>query len=353
MQNFRTVYLVALILLVGMVFSGSVLGSRDVEGSEDHPLITRYDDSYIIGYEVQTFGEYFLALSNVLSEPMAEDEVLEETAVAWGSSKRYPEEFKRLEGKVTKITYLAPAERTSLEIYRNYEHALQRAGFEFLFESSGDPIRYYGFWHGRMYPYRMDFDRGYARETYLSSPQNPYYLVSRLSRAEGDIYIALYIHTANRFAMAPGTGALGKIQLDVIELTPMEIGLVSVDTMFESLRRTGQIAIHDIHFAFDSAELLEESMPMMEEIARLLQEYPDLKLYVVGHTDSRGALEYNISLSERRARSVTTTLVNDYGIASGRLVSAGIGPLAPVASNETEEGRALNRRVVLVLMPDS
>jgi OOP family OmpA-OmpF porin len=69
---------------------------------------------------------------------------------------------------------------------------------------------------------------------------------------------------------------------------------------------------------------------------------------VVGHTDSVGKIDYNMQLSNARAEAVVKTLITKYGVSQNRLDSYGVGPLAPVASNETEEGRALNRRVELV-----
>lgn len=73
-----------------------------------------------------------------------------------------------------------------------------------------------------------------------------------------------------------------------------------------------------------------------------------MNLYVVGHTDSVGEISYNMKLSQTRAEAVVKALVTKYRVTQNRLKSYGVGPLAPVASNETEEGRALNRRVELV-----
>ena len=73
-----------------------------------------------------------------------------------------------------------------------------------------------------------------------------------------------------------------------------------------------------------------------------------MKLWVVGHTDSTGEYEMNMDLSRRRAAAVIAALTGGHGIAADRLQPAGVGPLAPVASNDTEEGRAKNRRVELV-----
>ncbi len=98
-----------------------------------------------------------------------------------------------------------------------------------------------------------------------------------------------------------------------------------------------------------SATLKSESGETLTEIARLLKDDGALKLYVVGHTDGRGAYDHNMSLSARRAESVVAAL-RPANTASrpARLKAAGVGLLSPVASNESEEGRALNRRVELV-----
>ena len=73
-----------------------------------------------------------------------------------------------------------------------------------------------------------------------------------------------------------------------------------------------------------------------------------MRLFIVGHTDNVGLLEFNLSLSQRRADAVVNILLSEYGVDNKRLHSAGIGPLSPVASNKTEAGRAKNRRVELV-----
>jgi outer membrane protein OmpA-like peptidoglycan-associated protein len=73
-----------------------------------------------------------------------------------------------------------------------------------------------------------------------------------------------------------------------------------------------------------------------------------LNLYVIGHTDMTGDLKHNLELSENRAKAVVDALVKDYGIAAKRLTGKGVGPLCPVTTNKTKEGKQLNRRVELV-----
>ena len=80
----------------------------------------------------------------------------------------------------------------------------------------------------------------------------------------------------------------------------------------------------------------------------MLSDNPSLNLFVVGHTDNVGDFKYNMKLSEERANAVVKVLISKYGVDKKRLTPAGVGPLAPVTSNDTEEGRAENRRVELI-----
>jgi len=94
--------------------------------------------------------------------------------------------------------------------------------------------------------------------------------------------------------------------------------------------------------------LKPESLPTLEQIAKLLGGQPQLNVFIVGHTDNQGNFDYNLDLSRRRAEAIAAELVKSYRIAQPRLRTAGVGFLAPVGSNATEAGRALNRRVELV-----
>ena len=110
------------------------------------------------------------------------------------------------------------------------------------------------------------------------------------------------------------------------------------------------VILQQVHFANDRDVILEESYPLLQEVARVLSQNPWLrKLRVEGHTDSKGNATHNRSLSERRARNVRAFLVGQ-GIAPGRLVSTGYGPDRPVAPNVSPEGRARNRRVEFVIL---
>ncbi|WP_419207921.1 OmpA family protein [Photobacterium leiognathi] len=98
-------------------------------------------------------------------------------------------------------------------------------------------------------------------------------------------------------------------------------------------------------FAFDSDKLTAEDEARLEPIAQRLVNFPNAELVVIGHTDSRGSEAYNQKLSEERAKTVALYLMKHFNIDASRVKGEGRGELDPVASNDTAEGRAQNRRV--------
>lgn len=137
--------------------------------------------------------------------------------------------------------------------------------------------------------------------------------------------------------------------LRTVEKTTMAQEVVAdAESLAQDINSTGHAAVYGIYFDFDKAEVKPESDPALKEIANLLKNHFELKLFVVGHTDSVGDFEYNIKLSQARADAVVKTLREKHGVSQGRLKPHGIGPLSPVASNDNEEGRGLNRRVEIV-----
>ncbi len=105
-----------------------------------------------------------------------------------------------------------------------------------------------------------------------------------------------------------------------------------------------------VNFDFDEAEIRAEDMPEIAELAEFLNEYDGTMLHLEGHTDNVGTQLYNLDLSQRRADAVRNALIEDYGIAAGRVTAQGYGEQLPVADNDTEAGREANRRVVAVVM---
>ncbi|MEM3112724.1 MAG: OmpA family protein [Candidatus Anstonellales archaeon] len=131
------------------------------------------------------------------------------------------------------------------------------------------------------------------------------------------------------------------------ELMVQEV-VADAKSLMSDIQAKGSASVYGIYFDFDKADIKPESEPAIKEIAKLLQENKGLKLYVVGHTDNVGSLDYNMKLSKARADAVVKELTTKYKISPDRLKAFGVGSLAPVASNDTEEGKAKNRRVELV-----
>jgi outer membrane protein OmpA-like peptidoglycan-associated protein len=119
-------------------------------------------------------------------------------------------------------------------------------------------------------------------------------------------------------------------------------------TLSSELTASGHTIVPGIYFDTGKADVKPESDASLKEVAKVLQQNPALKLYVVGHTDNVGTLTSNVSLSNQRAASVLKVLTTQYNVAASRLQAYGDGPYAPVASNDSDDGRARNRRVELV-----
>jgi outer membrane protein OmpA-like peptidoglycan-associated protein len=138
--------------------------------------------------------------------------------------------------------------------------------------------------------------------------------------------------------------------IHILEAAAMETGLVVADAaaLANGLARDGRIRVDGIFFDTGRATLKAESAPALEQVAKLLREQAQLQLYVVGHTDSQGQFQQNMSLSRARAEAVMQALVRDYGISASRLEAHGVGPLVPASTNRQEGGRSQNRRVEIV-----
>lgn len=301
--------------------------AADVAGSADHPVITRYPASEITWQDVQEFQEYKIAVGPVTGYKQVDD---------WVS----------VSGKITRINYGLDGARTYFEVFSNYRSALEKGGFEILTEGNapdrkgnavgGRPFLDVHYGANAIPPGKSDILNGSATSGGAA------YLAARLSRPQGDVYVVL---TAAQFRQ-------DRIEtlVDIIEAKPMEDDLVFVDAeaMSKDIQNFGKVVLYGIHFEHDSAVIMLKSLPVVAEIATLLQNRPDLKVYVVGHTDGTGSLDYNVKLSKDRAASVVRALVDKHGVASERLDAQGVGPLVPVAANGEDAGKAKNRRVELV-----
>jgi len=101
-------------------------------------------------------------------------------------------------------------------------------------------------------------------------------------------------------------------------------------------------------FGYDRADLGTAAQGNLDKLVNVLNKYPDTDIQIIGHTDSKGSDEYNQGLSERRANAVVNYL-RTHNIASSRLSAKGMGEADPIAANDTDENRAVNRRVEFVI----
>jgi len=122
-----------------------------------------------------------------------------------------------------------------------------------------------------------------------------------------------------------------------------------------AIRRNGdQIVLvmpSDVTFAVDTSEVQPQFLTVLDDVARTLNAYPQTTIDVVGHADSSGPDDYNQTLSERRASSVASYLINSGRVLGDRVFVAGMGERQPIADNATAEGRSQNRRVEIILRP--
>jgi len=168
-------------------------------------------------------------------------------------------------------------------------------------------------------------------------------VLAKLARPQGDLHVmVMAADLTDKHRPA--------VYVMLIESKPMDTGMVTIDAnaLDQNLISTGKAVIYGITFDFDKADIKPESKPQLDQIARLMSDHADLKLAITGHTDNQGAADYNQKLSQRRAEAIVTALVGSYAVTSSRLSAQGMGAASPVASNDTDEGRAKNRRVELI-----
>jgi len=138
-------------------------------------------------------------------------------------------------------------------------------------------------------------------------------------------------------------------RLTIVEREIMEQEITAnADAMNNDINSSGHVSVYGIFFDSGKSEIKPESDSALVQISMLLKNNSSLKLYVVGHTDNVGTIDSNLKLSKERADAVVNSLTAKYGILADRLKAYGVASLTPVASNDTEEGKAKNRRVELV-----
>lgn len=306
-------FLIVCFFVFSLIFPAATAFAADLPGSADYPEIGRFAGSEITFYKVENYGETAFATGPVRSPSDAD------------------KTSQKVEGKITRIVYAVPKGVAALEVFRNFEARSGEAGYETIFSGGPGEIRSYDF----RYNHPVEILEK------ISVSDEIHYLFAKKSTSGAEIYLSVLV--------SPHSGGKGqRVRLIAAETKAMEMQMTDAAKMQRSIGETGKVALYGIYFDTDQAAIKPESKPTLAEIAKLLAAQSALKLIVVGHTDNAGSFAHNIDLSKRRAKAVADALVADYGIAAARLQSDGVGYLAPAATNDTEEGRMLNRRVELV-----
>jgi OOP family OmpA-OmpF porin len=314
--------------LAGSAYAADPFHS-DQPGGADHPLLSRYQGSMLYRY-----GE----------EPVGAGQV-----VIAGKGKPA---LQAQEGRISSRLYWGPAGRSPVEVFRNYQQALKDAGFEFLYACETVKCE-----ADKVQPLIQNLPRtaqwvkkdSLTESTFNSGSQpNFHYLSARKAGPGGVTYVTLALAGG---ALGPPVAGRVRQFVQVIAPVQVDMGKVTVDAnaIQGGLKRDGKIALYDVTFDTNKATLNPQSDAQLGQMAQALKAAPDLKVFIVGHTDNQGELQRNITLSQQRAEAVVAALGSRFGIAPARMLGRGVANLAPVASNDSEQGRARNRRVELVV----
>lgn len=294
------------LLAAAMMVAAVPAGAVEID---DHPLISRYPGSEPTRREGSEFETYPLIVG-VKPDSLEFDSI-------------------ELEGTFTRINYENPADRSALEILTNYEQAIAGAGGEILYkcvEAECGPSFAGSRW-GRF-------------NGSIHLPGVGGYVAGKVATEQGPVYIAIGV-------------AERRHQIALLEAGEMETGLVEVDpdALGDELDRLGRVAIPGVFFDVGKATLTDESDVALQAMATILDARPQIRVWVVGHTDWTGDFGLNRRLSDERAKAVVAALTGRFGVDAARLQGHGVGPLAPTASNAGDPGRQANRRVELVIAP--
>ncbi|MBV1910699.1 MAG: OmpA family protein [Kangiellaceae bacterium] len=306
----KAIYSIATLGLISLSLSMPSAPTNAVEVETDHVLVKPYDGSTLRRKNVQEFDRYsaFLGMDETLENPLS----------------------LPLEGKVSKLYYSHPKERSIFEIFENYKQALSNAGAKVLYQC--DQRKY-------------ECAKNYAGPTLqkvsgINSITNLVgsYLLAKLEKSDQVAYVAIAV--GQQFT-----------DIHVIEITQMDKGMASLDAsaLATGLDANGYVIVNGIFFDSNKASIKDTSNKAIEQVAMLLKSRPEMNIYIVGHTDMQGAFDFNMTLSKDRANTVLEVLASNFLIERTRMGAQGLGPLSPQASNKNKDGRSKNRRVVIVM----
>ncbi len=342
----RLICLLFSVLFTTTAFSNpadyTALMKSDAKGAADSAFTGRYEGSTIVG---QTFSKF-----DELSLPSGPADVKAKAFTKTVAQK----------GTVQRTLYAATEERSSLDVFSNYIDAIKAKGFTVVFECEGKgcganfkDLKYK--WNDTgsvVISEGADVRRVAVSRGMFSKIIDPRYALLKQGDAGQETYIAVFAGQN----MGGSSGDISKalrgrvgVLIEIVEPGAREDKIITLtaDQLGTGIGADGRVVIYGLYFDFDQATIKAESAPQLAEMVTYLKTDPEARVYVVGHTDNKGALDYNTKLSTARAEAVTAALVKA-GIKSDRLSAKGLGPLAPLATNQTEEGKTKNRRVELV-----
>ncbi|MEW6122314.1 MAG: OmpA family protein [Pseudomonadota bacterium] len=352
MAPFRSLLLLLALALPACLAAGGAaaqydpLLQKDVPGGADNPLTGRYKESVLLAQTVKAFDELTLPSGPAEGSTYSDGKKFTATVTA--------------QGKVTRSLYAAPAGRSSLEVSTNFVDALAAKGFEVAYRCSGEAcgesfavLKYK--WDKpatKVLGPNYEQARRALVDAVFDQVVDLRYTLLKKTGPEGDTYAGIYAAVNRGGSFGDASRALSDrvaVLVEIVEPKAMDrrMEVVSAEQITGKMASEGRAVFYGIQFDFDKADIKPESEPQIAEMVKFLKANPGLKIYVTGHTDNKGTLDYNVTLSGKRADAVAKALVK-LGIDPKRMIARGLGPLAPLASNRTEDGQAKNRRVELV-----
>jgi OOP family OmpA-OmpF porin len=318
------------LLVLGLTLSSALAQAEDAEGCRDNPLVGRFQGAAIAYCKAKDFDELVF-----LQSPHDYGTLLERNA----TKDRSGPEWLKQQGKASEIRYDLPAGSSSLEVAASYEADLKAKGFSVLFSCADQECLTGNLRDLYLLGEQLDPTNGVS----TAYADHARYLLAKLERPEGTAYASVLVGEDKDKTVA---------FLRVLEAKGMDAGKVATaapEDLSASLTTQGSVNLYGILFDYDQDAVKPESKPSLDEIAKVLADQPALRLKIIGHTDNVGSAAYNLDLSSRRAANVSAALVGGYGIDPARLSFEGAGLSRPIESNATDEGRAKNRRVELVV----
>jgi len=330
---------------------------KDIAGAADPAWLKRYEGSVIVSYDHRRFDAVNFPASKLIKSADDDDRDTHNNLMF------HPKKIVKAEGEYTRLVYIAPEDRSPLEVMRNYIDLVKESGGKLQYgcqdKACGGDMNgnsHGGGWQGLMekvYPQNRVKDASSSNGACATSgsPAEQRYIVATMPDDNGSNR-TLGIYTYTLKAGSYCTALEGRTGVIVVAVEPKarekKMVTVTSDEMAKALETEGRISLYGIYFDTNKSAVKPQSKPTLEQIAALLKARPKLRLGVVGHTDNVGGDKYNLGLSQRRADAVVTALVEDYAIDGERLDATGAGMGKPVAGNDDEAGRAKNRRVELV-----